>query len=249
MSAANGTRARGTVIKIPDAGPGLLVVNGEQKMFTLERVWQSPVAPTANMQVEVDFDEAGSIRGLVAVDSQQLAKERLTQLGGVAQERGKEAAELARQGVGALAARMGKVALAATVVIWIAWFFLPGVTLTLGFLGSKSYTFWEFLAVDLSNPLTMGGAGSHGLAGLLGILAIAAPFAAPFVRHPRAGLLNALPLAYVVLVMLKVLVDIARMGGDESSAILDLLSLGVGTYLILAAGLVLAIPALKKRAA
>jgi hypothetical protein len=37
----------------------------------------------------------------------QLAKERLNQLGGAAQEQGKQAADMARKGFGVLAARMG----------------------------------------------------------------------------------------------------------------------------------------------
>ena len=38
-------RLRGTIVKVPDPGPGLLVVNGQQKQFTLEGIWKSPVAP------------------------------------------------------------------------------------------------------------------------------------------------------------------------------------------------------------
>src|SRR5208282_3018438 len=99
------SRVRTTIIKVPDATPGLVFVNGQQKTFTLEGVWKWPVAPVANMTVEVDLDGTGTITAITVVDSQQIAKERLNQIGGVAQERGKEAANLAQQGVGALAAR------------------------------------------------------------------------------------------------------------------------------------------------
>ena len=37
--------SRGTVIKVPDATPGLVIVKGVQKSFTLEGLWRSPVAP------------------------------------------------------------------------------------------------------------------------------------------------------------------------------------------------------------
>ena len=120
METQGSSRVRGTVIKVPDAGPGLLFVGGQQKPFTLEGIWKSPVAPAANMMVEVDLDAAGAITGIAVVDSQQIAKEKLNQLGNVAQEQGKVAAEMAKQGVGALAARMGKVTLGAAVAIWIA---------------------------------------------------------------------------------------------------------------------------------
>ena len=88
---------RGTIIKTPDSSPGLLIVDGQQKSFTLEGVWKSAVAPAVNMAVDIEFDGAGSITGLTVVDTQQVAREKLGQIGGVAQQHGKEAAEIARQ--------------------------------------------------------------------------------------------------------------------------------------------------------
>ena len=78
---------RGTIIKTPDSSPGLLVVEGQQKTFTLEGAWKSPVAPMVNMAVDIELDGAGFITGLTAVDSQQAAREKLKQIGGAAQER------------------------------------------------------------------------------------------------------------------------------------------------------------------
>ena len=75
---------------------------------------------------------------ITAVDSQQLAKERLNRLGGAAQEQGKEAAKLAQQGIGAMAARMGKVAFGAAVLLWIAWFLLPAASLSGRMVASQS---------------------------------------------------------------------------------------------------------------
>jgi hypothetical protein len=233
------------VIKVPDANPGLLFVAGQQKPFTLEGVWKSPVAPAPNMMVDVELDGSGGITGIATVDSQQVAKEKLNQLGNVAQEQGKVAAEMAKQGVGALAARMGKVTLGAAVAVWIAWFFLPGVTLNLGFLGSKSFTFWEFLGLSFNDfSLLAGGNPSQGLFGFIGLAAIAAPFAAPFVRHPQAKFLNVAPIAFVALVLAKAGLDISR-AGEARSVIMEAFSLGSGTYLLLIAGAVLAFYALK----
>ena len=79
---------RGTIIKTPDISPGLLVVEGQQKTFTLEGAWKSPVAPMVNMAVDIELDGAGFITGLTAVDSQQAAREKLKQIGGAAQEHG-----------------------------------------------------------------------------------------------------------------------------------------------------------------
>ena len=249
MNSESGAKVRGNIIKVPDSSPGLLFVNGQQRQFTLEGVWKSPVAPAANMTVEVEFDGAGSLTSISVVDAQQIAKEKLNQFSGVAQEQGKVAAELARQGVGALAARMGKVLLGATVVLWIAWFFLPAVSLH-SFIDSKSFTLWEFLGLDLANPLRQ--IISHGFFSLIGLVAIAAPIAAPFLRHPRAKFLNALPLAYLLLVPLKVRWDISEAAGKDGAEIAlklmsEVISASFGTYVLFIAALVLAVQVLKAR--
>ena len=250
MSAGIATRARGTVIKVPDTTPGLIVVNGRQTPFMLEGRWNSPVAPTPNMAVDVELDSAGGVIAVAAVDSQQLAKERLNQLGDVAQQQGKVAAEMARQGVGALAARMGTVMLGATVALWVAWFFLPAASIEI-LLSSRSFTFWEFLGFSASN-LASGVESRHGLFSLIGLLAIAAPFAAPYLSDPRAKYLNAAPLAYLVLTPIATWWDIRRTIGstggifrgvaeNATSEILDAISIGIGGYIIIAAALVLAV--------
>lgn len=187
--------SRGTIIKVPDSTPGLVIVNGAQKSFTLEGVWRSPVAPAANMTVDVELNDTGGVTAISAVDSQQLAKETFDKLGGIAQQHGKEAAEIAKQGVGALATRMGMSALIATVVLWVAWFFLPAVNLDF-FLLNRSFTFWEYLAMSLNNPQSP--TGSRGLLGLLGMLCVVAPVARPFIQHAKAKYLNAAPLAFIV---------------------------------------------------
>ena len=193
--------SRGTIIKVPDSTPGLVIVNGAQKPFTLEGVWRAPMAPAANMTVNVELNDSGAVAGITAVDSQQLAKEQFDKLGGLAEKHGKEAAEIARQGVGALATRMGMPTLIATVVLWIAWFFLPAVKLEF-FLLNRSFTFWEYLAMSVTNPQSP--TGSRGLLGLLGMLCIVAPVARPFIQHAKAKFLNAAPLAFIVVAPLLV---------------------------------------------
>jgi hypothetical protein len=191
-------RVRGTIVKVPDAGPGLLMVSGQQKPFTLEGVWKSPVAPATNMTVDVDLDTSGSVTALRVVDVQQLAKEQMRQFSGVAQERGKEAAEIARQGVGALAARMGTTALVCAVLVWVAWFFFPVASIDVGG-GKISYSFWSLIGVNFNDLESVATGGSHGFFSLIGLIAIAAPFAAPFVRASWSKYLYAAPLAYIVL--------------------------------------------------
>jgi uncharacterized membrane protein len=193
-------RHTGTIIKIPDSTPGLLIVEGQQKPFTLEGVWKSPVAPAINMAVDVELDGAGLITGLTAVNLQQTAATWL---------------EKTQQGIGAFAARMGKAALVATVILWIAWFFLPTLTIQ-QFAASQTFTFWDFLALGLSNeavPLQFVLA-SHGLLSIIGLAAIAAPFAAPFLRRPRAKFLYAMPLLYLILTGVSVAYDVNHAIGE-----------------------------------
>lgn len=238
-------KSRGTVIKIPDSNPGIIFVNGEQKSFTLENVWKSPVAPAPNMTVEVEFDAMGAIAAITAIDSQQLAKERMNQLSGAAQERGKEAAKLAQQGLGALAARMGAVALGSAALVWIAWFFFPAAGVDTGG-GKLSYTFWSLLGTDFKNLESVAEGGSHGFFSFLGLLAIAAPFVAPFLPAAWSKYLNAAPLAYVVIAL-------AMIFENEHSAFSDVVKLA-GTdpfswsamvFVLVAASAVLALSALK----
>jgi hypothetical protein len=189
----------GTIIKTPDNAPGLLIVAGQQKPFTLEGVWKSPVAPAVNMAVDVEFDAVGSVTGLTVVDPQQAASDKLNQIGGAAQQHGKEAAEMARQGAGALVARMGKVTLAAAVVIWLAWFFMPGLGFSVSFFGAgqtKSFTLWDALTLDPNNNMNPG---SIGFLNLLVLAGIAAPFVASFLRNRQARFLYAAPLACLLI--------------------------------------------------
>jgi hypothetical protein len=244
MNGTAAVRVRSTIVKIPDTNPGLLFMNGQQKQFTLEGVWKSPVAPAANMAVDVDVDGTGAITGITAVDAQQIAKERLNQLSGVAQERGKEAAKIAKQGVGALAARMGAVALGSAVLVWIAWFFFPAASVDGG--GRISFTFWNLLGVNFKNLDSVATGGSHGLFSFLGLIAIAVPFAAPFLRAAWSKYLNAAPLAYTVIGLIAIF-------ANEHSAFSDLAKIaGTNPFswsamllILVAASAVLALGALK----
>ncbi|MGH8327566.1 MAG: hypothetical protein ACRET2_12465 [Steroidobacteraceae bacterium] len=245
------SRTRGLIIKVPDATPGILLANGQQMQFTLERVWKSPVAPAPNMTVDVEMDAAGVIRGLVVVDAQQLAKERLNQFSSVAQVHGKDAAKIAQQGIGALAERMGAVALGAAVVVLIAMFFISAAGISEGDM-NVSWTFWNLLGTNFNDPQSiMGGsaASSFGFLKLLALLAMAAPFAAPFIEAIWSRYLNAAPLAIVVLGFL-----ITWTGEHKSMAMAaqagapNPFSWRWGLYLLVLAALVLGAQALKTQA-
>jgi len=240
-------RMRGTVIKVPGSTPGLILVNGQQKTFLLENVWLSPVAPMANMTVEVSTDASGSIAAMTVVDAQQLAREKFEQFSGVAQAHGKEAAGAATQGMLSMAGRMGKTTLILTVLFWIIWFGMPAVALTTPMF-DKSFTFWEILGVDWRTTLT-----SHGLFSLVAICAIAAPFAVPFIRDQRARWFYAAPLAATVVGLLSIMSELhdltKEVQGFAGRALTremgQMFSIRPGVYLLIVLGLLLAVRAIR----
>jgi hypothetical protein len=248
MDATGSTKARGTVIKVPDATPGIVFANGQQHYFTLERVWKSPVAPAANHAVDVEFDAAGALIAITVVDSSSANKEKFNQVSAVAQEKGKEAAKLAQQGVGAMAARMGTVPLVLAVVVVIAFFFLPAASMAAGgFVASQTYAFWTLLGIDFGSTMgafqAIAGGSSHGIWSIIGLIALAAPFVAPFLKFPWARYLNAAPIAYVLVstvIIWKGFSDVAKLAGA------DVFSFSWGFYLLAVVALALGAGALKK---
>jgi hypothetical protein len=80
-----------------------------------------------------------------------------------------------------------------------------------------------------------------------------APFARSFVNHPRANYLNALPLAFLGAVVLWVLYKIITASGnigasqEVGSLVRELVSLGSGGYVFIAAAGFLAIQAFRSR--
>jgi len=252
MSDTNASKARGTVIKVPDATPGIVFANGQQHFFTLERVWKSPVAPAANQAVDVEFDAAGALIAITVADSSSSAnKEKFNQVSAVAQEKGKEAAKLAQQGVGALAAKMGMMPMILAVLVVISFFFLPAASIGGGFGAAMSFTFWGLLGIDLSNAVGMMsaavGGSDHGIWSIIGLVCLVAPFLAPFIKVPWAKYLNAAPAGYILIswVMIyfqqnKAFGDVAKMAGSSP------FSFAWGMYVLVLLALALGAGALKK---
>ncbi|MEO8902965.1 MAG: FHA domain-containing protein [Polyangiaceae bacterium] len=176
---------RGTLIKAPDATPGLVLVNGQQRPFVLENIWRIPAAPVAGMTVEVAFDVQGNISALSPVDTAQLALEH-----------GQQVAELARKGYGVALERIGTAPLIATAVLWVGWFILPA----LQYGPVMSLTFWQMLGIDASNVFALSaGTSNHGLMAFLGLISIALPLAPIVWKGPARPWLNIAPLGFLCL--------------------------------------------------
>jgi hypothetical protein len=257
MNVGNSNNLRGTVIKVPDATPGILSVGGKQYFFTLERVWKSAIAPSPNQTVTIELDSAGVLTSVTVLDQQQLAMERLSELGGVAQERGKAIVEQIRGGLGGagglgglggLVARIGAVNLGALAVIWFASYFLTAGGVSGGGMDMGSFSFRTLLGTDLGDPGSLANPGhARGLLRFLAFAAIAVPFAVPFIRTAWSRYLNAAPLAAVLIGWLVIHENSAKSFGGISGMD-NPFSMKWGFYVLLIACLVLASSALKKPA-
>jgi hypothetical protein len=245
------TKVRASIIKVPDATPGLLMIGTNQKQFTLEGVWKSATAPSANQTVDVDLDDAGNIIGISVVDPAQIAREKFSDLsskvggalGGIAKspEAG-NAQEILRKIVG----RIGVVTLGATALLCISLFFMTGYKLDLGFIGSQSYSLWDFIGLNMNASLGGAPEVSHGFWGLIGILCILAPLIVPFIGNPLAKFGNALPLFYLAIAILVEKSSINKLLQPAGAPDTGLgFAMQFGGYLVLACALALAAMILK----
>ena len=216
MAAVSVSTIRGTLIKVPDATPGLVMVNGRQCPFVLEGIWRIPAAPTPGMTVEAALDAQGNIVGLTPVDAAR-----------VALEQGQQVADLARKGYGVALDRIGKPTLIATAVLWLGWFVLPSVHM-----GPLSLTFWQLLGIDPSNFMTLAaGTSNHGLLSLVGLASIALPLAPLVWKGPPRPWLNMAPLAFLGLVVAGTayFVERAIAEQEQASAALQTQLFGAGS--------------------
>jgi len=257
---------RGRIMRDPNSGPGLVIVQGQQYPFALEGIWRSDALPRPGVVVDVDFDSDGQIATMTAVPESQLAREQAEVALQNAKERGVQLAS-------GLIARFGVVKLIAAGLLVLGWWALSTVTVDAAMLGKLKISFWQLLGMlNVGNPLealTVGrrGAGT-GIYGLIAVLCLVAPFASHWWKDRRAHLSGVLPLAFMAFVALVVLSGLhdleqagqqqsAMMGGAEfqgmvsqfqreaRSAMREALSIGFGFWLSLAAAAYLAARAVK----
>ncbi len=231
---------RGKVVRDPCAGPGLLMVDGQQHPFILQNVWKSEVPPKPGQVVELEFDAEGKIAGITTVPDAQIAQEQADITLAATKTKG---AESVRSLVGRFEFRQS----AAAGLLILSWSLLSAVSVQLPFLGRLDLTFWQVLGYlnstnvvavfeQQSNP-------SSGFYGLLALAAMAGPFAHHVWKDKRAELAGAMPLAFMLLVGVLVRRSVhssfasgGAYGGLQKQAqdeMLNAVSLGLGTYISL----------------
>jgi hypothetical protein len=236
---------RGKVLRDPYAGPGLLMVEGQQYPFGLEGVWKSEVPAKPGLAVDVEFDPTGKITGITAVPDAQIAKEQAALALDAAKNKGGEL-------FGKIVAKVGMANLVAGVVLFLSWIWLTAASIQLPF-GKMDFSFWQILGFlntnNVMEAMERNGHPSAGIYGFFALVAIAGPFVHFFWKDKRAVLGGLLPLVFMVIVGIMARSSLtSAMGGAASGAYGDLqnqmqeevmkaISLGMGTYLGLLASL------------
>lgn len=248
---------RGKILRDTSMGSGLITVTGQQYPFALENVWKSDVPPATGMSVEVEFDAAGEILELRSIPDSQIAKEQAELALASARDKGGKLAAAA-------VARFGLPTLAAVGVLFLGWFSFSALSIQTP-LGRLDYTFWQLLGLlNSSSPLERvlqgaQGTTNSGIYGLLAVGALLGPFMPYVWKGRRAALGGCLPLCFMVIVgwlLRNSVSSLTNVGGSgeflqemaqrASQELMRAISLGVGTYIAIAASIYLAVTAIKK---
>ena len=237
---------RGKVLRDPIAGPGLLMVEGQQHQFTLEGIWRSEVPAKPGLPVDVEFEPGGKIISITAIPESQLAKEQAEAALKVAREQGSKA-------IGQIVARVGMPALVAGAVLLISWFWFTTVSVQAPFGGKIEFTFWQILgflnASNFVEVLMSNGKSSSGMYGFLALVALGGPFVRYYWKDKRAPLGGLLPLLFIAFVGFMVYSSLNHaLGGPAQGAYAEMqsqmrdeamkaISMGAGLYLSVLASL------------
>lgn len=250
---------RGNVLQVPTGdNPGLIFVNGQQVTFKLAGLWQSPIAPTVNQIVDVTLNEAGVPVHIAPVDAQTLAKEKFSQIAALTGDQGQQAAAIGKAVFQQVSARMGLPLMVTCAVLFLTWFLLPSLSVRMGQYSELNFTVSNILGLDLEQS---GGESHFGFLSFLGLVAVALPWIAPWVRFRWSSLSFSAPLILLIVAFARVrwqmhvLVsqaidqygqivgsEAARAMSDQmSSRLSDAVSFDFGFWLVLILSLALAI--------
>ena len=231
---------RGKVLRDPNAGPGLMIVEGQQHPFFLEGFWQSEVPPKPGLAVEVEFDSQGKVSRITVVPEAKLAKEQAEMAPAAAKKRGIALAS-------AMVGRFGLSQILAAGLLIFSWWFLPAASIEVPFLGKLEFTFWQLLgylnANHLSHALERPGNPSSGFYGFLALIAVVTPFVHHYSKDRRALLGGVSPLLFILVIGILLARNLqGTSAGPYEGAyqslqrqaqeqLMQAVSIGVGTYL------------------
>jgi hypothetical protein len=244
-------RKRGKVLRDPCAGPGLVMIEGQQYRFSLEGIWKSESPPKPGVVVHVDLDRNFKIVAITAVSESQLEKEQQEAA------REKERVSLAK-----LFAKFGAANMAAAGLLVLGWFFLTSLSIQIPVFGKLEFTFWQILSLLHSNSafaaMERGVRPSTGIYGLLALVTLAAGLVHHFWQDKRVALAGLAPLIFMGIIAMMSRSEIesgpgADLGGayrevarQARSEAVGGLSFGAGAYLSILVGIYFAAVAIKQ---
>ncbi len=243
-------------------GKGLIAAGERQFPFNISQ-WSCDSAPAVNQTVDVTLDEAGAASRIVIVDAQTLARERLSQFASLSGDQGQQAAIRGKVALQQVSGRMGVSLMIVCAVLFIAWFFVPALSINTGFV-EKAFSVSDVLSLDLQR-----GGTSFGFWSLLGLVAVVLPWLAPWLRARWASIFLCAPLLMIIVAYLHVrwqmhvsvanAIDQAgQLGGAQAQAMVQgmvdqmaanvakAISYDLGFWIVLLLGLYLAVMGIKR---
>lgn len=231
--------AQGKILRDTSNGEGIISLNGEQKIFTLEEHWKSEDPPKIGAVVDVTLNEQGEVESVVLVDAKELAKQQAQEalekmnakgkiLAGNLSEKGKV---LTAQGQGVASVFWGKVHKPMLFAI-IGFVFISIFMRDFVILSEIRYDYWGRIYYKKSND-------HYGLYDILQWygwslffwIAVISPVIKTFIDSSKAYLLYLLPFIMTLLVCMYVY------NGSLSSSV----RFGLSTWILLALSSYLAV--------
>src|SRR5215471_21805611 len=126
---------RGKVLRDPQMGPGLLMVEGKQYPFGMPGVWRSDVPAKAGLVVNVDFDSQGNLHRITALPE--------AGFGPSGPRPSPDRGGALSQGGTVLSGRAAQ--FAASAALMLSWCWLTAVSIHLPSFGRSDLTFWQML--------------------------------------------------------------------------------------------------------
>ena len=263
---------RGRILRDTNTGVGLISAEGKQYEFRLEKTWDSDAAPIVGMVVEVELDDNGQLVAAWAVDETELAKEQASLILNETKKRILGGYNQAAKVVG----KPVLIATVALILGWFVFnlfsvnipiSFMPGQKFEV--------TFWQSIGLvnnltNLQALMTTGFLNANkGFYGFLCIAALTGPFLFIVWKHPLAHLGNLAPLLFMILIAGIAYLGytdqvnasqeaMAKIGGGFGGEmlksmtngmfdnIMKMITIGIGSYLTLAASLYLAFVGVSK---
>jgi hypothetical protein len=244
---------RGKILRDTNSGDGILIINNEQKTFTLQKHWQSNTPPKVGGVVDVELGEAREVLSVQAVDEASIAKEQAQKAIELASSQGKIWLSIAVE-------KVGLPTLVSIVILAISWLYLSTISIQISAGYKESVTFYQILkAINTSvglNGLDGLKYASSGIYGFILIAALLAPTLTHFNSNKYLGLGYCAPLAFMIFIGFSLYMTILdgvnqakgmanSFGGSQGAAMADkmmsemlsmtmkAISLGLGLYVAL----------------